>query len=553
MDTKQAESIALLINTIKNKAINTVVLSPGSRNAPLINGFSSFYFNIITAVDERCAAYMALGIVQKKHQPVILACTSGTAVLNYGPAIAEAYYQNIPLLILTADRPTEWLHHAKGQQVQQNNIFKDFTAASYTLNCALPQTVQTVVAEAISVMNLYQRPVHINIPLVEPLYFDIPAIEFTNEQWPEYPSEKVDFTNLLALLNNSKKPIIVVGQNRHTPSVSLSNTLDSVVSMCGIPILAEPLANVHGNMLITNGETLLYRRRFGYADIERFEPDLLITIGTNLLSKQVTTLLNQSSQLNHVHINPYNWFPNSYDKLTCSIPADPTTICKYITNTYKTKDYNWLNLWQEASAEAKLKIETIIGNNTNGELNVLQSMVMAAQGHDLHLGNSLTVRYHQLLQTNSSIECYANRGTGGIDGCISTALGCALVSQRPVIAVTGDLSALYDSNALWQTSLPKGFKLVVFNNGGGSIFTFLPGPKQFPDALPCFVAPHRKSMQPLAQLGNMTYIRSNSTDAGSDFWQTILAMNEPVLIEIESSDIDSSTHLTNIYKQLKEK
>lgn len=512
---KLAQSIAQLL---VYKSIHNVVLSPGSRNAPLTTTFQSHPdINLYSIVDERCAAFVALGMIQKTHNPVAICCTSGSALLNYYPAVSEAFYRNLPLIILSADRPKDKVDQSVGQTIRQENVFENHIGLSVNLtedeSVKGMQYNERLINEALNFAIQKQLPVHINIPFSEPLY----GLEETMCASPKV-IQPIHFDKVLAvneleafakLWNASEKKLVLVGM---FPKDELLQTqINHLLEDPSCIVLSETTSNIHHEKLIDTIDQTIFS--LNEEELETLRPEILLTIGQNIISKKVKDFIAKHPPKVHLNIEPNGNIIDTFDTLTHSFETSPTLFFSqffYLTQN-KTSDYQekWLNL----KNKKRIRHVEYLAQCPFSDLKAMEFILHnLPQNTDLHLGNSSVVRYAQLFEPNSSVEYFSNRGTSGIDGSTSTAIGSAMMSDRPSVLITGDISFFYDSNALWNKYIPENFIIIILNNGGGEIFKFIPGPDKTDALNDYFVTQHQLSAVHLAQMYQFEYISIESLE-----------------------------------------
>ncbi len=527
--------------------IKHAVISPGSRCAPLILAFSrhpSFETKIVP--DERCAAYIALGMAQQSNRPVALICTSGTAALNYAPAIAEAFYQQVPLLILTADRPPEWLDQQDGQTIRQAGCYGKHVKESYLLpvdtSCPDDQWYfERLVSEAVNLANHTPKaPVHLNVPVREPFYpLAGASIEF-NSTVKVIRNFQADlrlsvqhWERLISQIHRYKKILIVCGQNQIDDG--LKYALSQLGQRCQFAIYGDILSNLHGVEQSRQAidAALAY---INESQKKTLCPDLLITFGQSVLSKHWKIFLRHFSINEHWHIQSVPVTADTFQSLTSVIEVEPEyffagllqRIEKSVQADYRS---NWAQL-EEISRQVVQ--ETINQTDSFAELPVMaQIMRQVDQACILHLGNSMPVRYANLFRLkNPGCKVFGNRGTSGIDGCVSTAVGYASLSRQLNIVIVGDMTALYDRNAFWNDLIAENFKLIVLNNQGGGIFTLINGPYQMPELDEFFVTKQPFNLENQAHEFNFNYFRSDSWPSLENALDAFFKAKGPCILEI---------------------
>lgn len=507
--------------------VTNFILSPGSRCAPLTLALVRHAaIHTRTVSDERSAAFIALGMAQASGQTVGLVCTSGTAALNYAPAVAEAFYQQIPLLILTADRPPEWIDQQDGQAIHQQEIYGKHIKASYQLpaDYTHPDAVSfinRVVNEAINLTQTYPfGPVHINVPIREPFYPEADETMTFDEQprvIEEIKNEAIlsrpSYMNLANEWLAFPRKMIVVGQ--HSPDLALQNALYA----CGLynqtPVVADIIANMHQADGIVSAHDLFLMSKEETMP-KNLQPELLITVGNSLISKNLKQFLRKNKPKQHWHIQEAGKVADTFGTLTRIVRSNPTD---FFTKMGEQGFFTYLDAtpnpfythWQQYNSKAKTLLESILGKENKTVFNEFSALaqVMPALPEDshLHLANSMSVRYANFLSLEASqrVGVWANRGTSGIDGSTSTAVGFALTTNKIVTLITGDVAFFYDRNALWHNYLPANLRIILLNNNGGGIFQMIDGPARQPEATEYFATRQTLNAEQTCIDANMKY------------------------------------------------
>lgn len=547
-----------LAKLLEKGGIEHLVVSPGSRNAPLITIFektTSIQSHVI--VDERSAAFYALGIAQQTGKPVALVCTSGTAVLNYAPAIAEAYYQRVPLLILTADRPVEWIDQVDGQTIRQNNIFSNYIRKSLQLpqNCDTQSELwhlDRLVCEAmIAAAFPVAGPVHINIPISEPLYgFEM---EMKNEPKffkilpiESYISENQLF-NLASIWNASEKKMILVGQQKHDPEMEI--LLASLAKDPSVVVLTETLSNVNHPSFIACIDRCL--GVIGKNALE-YAPELLLSFGGPVVSKRIKSFLRNAGIRHHCHVDQSDYQADTYQHLSLVIPTEPLSFLKSLLEVSIPNQSDYSGIWSEISLKAANLHTKFLLDCAYNDLKIFEILFNEfSSDFDIHLANSTPVRYAQLFADQLNQRMFSNRGTSGIDGSISTSAGAAVASNRPTVVISGDLGFFYDSNALWNSKLPSNLKIVLINNGGGGIFRFLPGPDTTGLLESHFEARHQLRAEGLAKTFGLHYFVADSEETLKQLLPAFLMpMQSASILEIISPAEESAATLRAYFSSM---
>ena len=517
------------------KGIRNIVISPGSRNAPLIIGFTeNKNFINYSIVDERCAAFFALGIAQQLDEPVALVCSSGSALLNYYPAISESFYSDIPLVILSADRPSELINIGDGQTIQQENVFQNHILES--ANCiegdAYNLFNEAIINLALNTAISKKGPVHINLPFSEPLYKTIENLTITAKSTPILVAAKKvneDLNPFVKKWNGAKRKLILVGVLK--PNSIEKKYLDILAKDESIIVLTETTSNLHDKNFFPAIDQLI--ASFDKNELIDFEPEILLTFGGMVISKKIKALLRDYSPKEHWHIDPKKandtfFYLTHHFKTTVNLffneflPKIETVKSNYQSNYLSVKEYR---------LKKHKKYISIIPYS---DLKIFSAIVnIMPKNMQLQLSNSSTIRYAQFFNFDKRIDVFCNRGTSGIDGSTSTAIGAAVVSKKETLCVTGDLSFLYDSNALWNNYIPSNFKIIVINNGGGGIFRILPGEKNTNNFDTFFETKHQFTALHLCKMYNLEYTMIHrESELNQNLKSFFSSSDTPKLLEI---------------------
>ena len=530
--------IAELVAVCAAKGIKELVISPGSRSAPLAVYFARHpEIRMHVVVDERSAAYIALGMAQQTENIVALVCTSGTAALNYSPAIAEAFYANIPLLVITADRPPEWIDQMDGQVIHQNGLYGAHVKRCYSLpvDTRHPDAKWQFTRQISEAINLTRAalpgPVHINIPIREPFYqtlHDLPEDLFEpdciapgmiHEINGKCSLDQEQWEYILHSIQQSPKIVILAGQHDYSPE--LISSLKALVKHTGIALLGDLLSNLQTiPAALVHIDTIL--NQVDQDSAENLRPDLLITYGQGILSKNVKAFFRTYAAKEHWHIQETGVVGDLLKSVTNIVRVEPKNFFHELSfgliNYQGNMDFpiHWRRLEQET---LKIQENFFLENRNNYSDFVIGGRVLNSlpEESDLHLANSMTVRYASIIGVkNNNIRVYSNRGASGIDGSLSTAMGHALTTGRLQILLIGDLSFFYDSNGLWNEGIPSNLRIIVFNNHGGNIFTMIEGPQKLSECERYFITPHQRNVACLAKDFDLVYCRADNYGALSD-------------------------------------
>lgn len=504
------------------KGMRHAVISSGSRNAPLVIAFDAQKeIECLSVIDERSAAFFALGIAQQTNLPVAVICTSGSAVLNYAPAVVEAFYQKIPLVVITADRPPEWIDQDDGQTIRQQNIFSNYCKGSYNLPVDANHAddnwyAQRVISEAFNVATEpgNEGTVHVNVPFREPLYKEVEKVETDykiidvlniQRRLPIEHEKK-----LLGTWSDSKKIMVIVGL--HKPYKELNNLLDKLAKNQSVVILTETTSNMQNDKFISNMDAVL--DSLNEEDKKVLHPELLISLGGPVTSKKLKMYLRKYKPSQHWHISVSAAHTDTFQSLTHVLAADETYLFELLSEQHQDKTNRYAEHWQNISSKAHKELETYCSTIPFTDMKVMDIiMEHIPKNSDLHLGNSSPVRYANLFEADSKngIHYYCNRGVSGIDGITSTALGSAYATDKITTLITGDLAFFYDSNALWNKYLCDNFRMIIINNRGGGIFRLIDS-KDTPLLEKYFEAKHSMKVEELVKAHNIPYYSAKNED-----------------------------------------
>ena len=542
------------------KNIKNIVISPGSRNAPLTLGFNlNPYFKTYSIVDERAAAFFALGIAQQIKFPVILVCTSGSALLNYYPAISEAYYSNIPLVILSADRPEKLLNIGDGQTINQKNVFNKNIGYSENLNqndnyflnlFGLRDNNQEKINKALNFSIEKQSPVHINIPFSEPLY------EITN-------SLSVDSINKIPRLNNqnvkkvssfrnkwqnSIKKIILIGVS--SPDLLSKKSIDLLAGDSSLLVLTENTSNVYHPSFCNKIDQLI--APLTNNELKEFRPEILITIGGMIISKKIKAILRDNKPNEHWHIGTHD-ANDTFFCLTKHFKTSPNNIISKLYENFNDNGSDFYNKWDLVISKRKETHKEYLSNLIYCDFKVFDYVLNSIPSKSmLQVSNSSAIRYTQLFDLDSSINVFCNRGTSGIDGSTSTAVGAASVFKGNTVFITGDLSFFYDSNALWNNFIPSSFRVILINNKGGGIFKILTKDNNTELFKKFFETKHDLYAKDLCNMYGFEYFISNDEDTLKNVLNDFYNESEkPKLLEVITDNDYNQDYLLNYFDYIK--
>lgn len=552
--------VQLIVDGCKKVGVTHVVISPGSRNAPLSIAFDEDpHFQVFVVPDERVAAFYAHGMAQKLGKPVVIACTSGSAPLNYYPAIAEAFYQQTPLIVISADRPVEWVDQGDGQTIRQERVFDQMVLKSAQLNEIHSDNqrwhFERKLSEVLQAANGTRKgPVHLNVPFSEPLYETTGDIHLL-KNWVELAETQSTLARnsknkLETLWNGSEKRLIIVGQQER--DTDLQEVLEKLALDGSIAILTEHTSNVFSPYFVSNIDRTL--NIIPESEVKAFHPDCIVTIGGAIISKKIKVFLRQS-KAPVIRFGEDFPFMDTYQHLRFTAPVPALSGLEFLLelvqkNPHKSRfGFAWKKIDQFGSDDQKL----ICAAQPWSDLKAMEFVMDVIPDYcNLHISNSSLIRYALLFDPIKTVNYWCNRGTSGIDGSSSTAVGAAIVSpNEPHVLVTGDLSFFYDSNAWWSKYLPSNLRIILVNNGGGDIFNIIPGPKSTNQWKKIFVAEQELSAKELAKTYDLEYFHASSHSDLDEQLEPFFAESangKPKLLEINTMNEQNSAVLEAYFK-----
>jgi len=558
------EGIHALIMACREFGVKDVVISPGSRNAPITISFNqSGLFTCHSIADERVAAFYAMGISLATSKPVAVVCTSGSAALNLAPAIAEAYYLKVPLIAITADRPLAWTDQGNGQTIRQEGIYKNYIRDWYSLYSE-PSCRDEIwmnrrrLSECFNKATVSERgPIHINVPLAEPLYgtksypFSIKPNFYKRISAVKLPSEDTIDT-LSTRANRAKRIMILVGQS--TPSLKLQKLLNSWSELKNVVILTETTSNSYVPKAIDTIDRIVMSIKDSSL-LEEMLPDVLITCGGYIVSKKIKALLREFQPDEHWHIDDTDESLDTFQSLTREINCKPEPFLEALLKEMNETDSDYSEKWAYLKHIGETAHNDYLQNIPFSDFAAFRDILKSLKpGTVLHMANSTPVRYIQLFGYQKDLNYYGNRGTSGIDGCTSTAAGIAKKQpEKEHLLITGDTAFLYDSNALWNRAFPQNLKIVVINNSGGGIFRIIEGPDQLEELEEFFETHHEADISKLSEAFGFNYfIAKNDKDL-------IQSLNDfsnykgAAILEVKTQPTANPEVLKNYFKFIRSK
>ena len=522
----------IIVASCKARGIKHIVISPGSRNAPLTISFTETpFFECYSIVDERSAAFFAMGLSMKQKMPVALVCTSGSALLNYYPAIAEAFYSGIPLVAISADRPPYRIDIGDGQTIRQKNVFQNHIGYSAHLKLdvdhsrhKIEEYAPELLGESQDQINAFNGleisksldfalhnglPVHINTPFEEPLYEVQNGIEFSDDSAlskSPHGEKEFDISSCREQWASAKRKMVLIGVS--APNEFERETLELLAGDPSVLVFTETTSNTHHTNFFPSIDSIVFpieksknREELSLA----LQPEVLLTFGGMIVSKKIKAFLRKYRPQSHWHVGKHE-FNDTYFSLTGHIDIDSDSFLKALYSKYEPISSDYFSFWNKAKLRYHKKRETYLKTIPFSDFWVFGLGIPKIPAkYQVHLANSSTVRYAQLFDLEPSLEIFCNRGTSGIEGSTSTAIGASIYNDKPTLLITGDLSFFYDSNALWNNYIRSDFRIMIINNSGGGIFRILPGKSDSQNFETYFETRHHLKAKKLSELYGFDY------------------------------------------------
>ena len=545
------ENVNILTALLVKEGITKAVVCPGSRNSPIVHNLCACPdITCYPVTDERSAGFVALGMTLADNDPVAVCVTSGSALLNIAPAAAEAYYQNRPLIIISADRPVQWIDQQDGQTIHQQNAL----SPNVRKNVTLPEPhddeerwyCNRLVNEALNASTIDGGgPVHINVAIGEPL-FDYRVLQLPDERRTILHRAVTDVARVCEVAADffcGEKPMIVLGQI--LPEV-VGNSLEAIEALKRVTVvIQEKLADDDICPSQPIDEVL---KRIG--DDVSYRPDHLIYMGGTVVSKQLRQFLRQCPCKISVVVNERGDCCDTFMHTTDIIQGTPEDVLGILANeTESVGEKDFVEKWNKVFGEAKAIRRK--ARPRYSQLSVVKAFHEKMREHDidgeLFYGNSSAVRLGNIF---SDQYIYVNRGVNGIEGSLSTAVGYALAHQdeEDVYCVIGDLSFFYDQNALWNEKLPPNLSILLLNNGGGGIFHQLPGLEHSPYRDSAIAGRHTVSAKGICLAHDLVYLSAhNEKELAKNLDRFFNAEEGPVLLEVFTHSEDDAQALKDYY------
>ena len=505
------ENVNILTTLLVAHGIRHAVVCPGSRNSPIVHNLNECPdITCYPVTDERSAGFYALGMTQALNEPVVVCVTSGTALLNLAPAVAEACYQHRPLVVISADRPPQWIDQLDGQTLPQPDALGRFVQKAVSLPDPHDEEehwyCNRLVNEALIIRH---APVHINVPISEPL-FDYSISELPAErkiELTEADASSITQSYIARMFMQAKRPMLISGQ-------PMNPHLDEAVCLVG--------------------------------DDESYVPDFVLYTGGSIVSKRVKRFLRKAKET--WAVNSTGEVNDTFQNLTHVIQGDGEVMADLIRLNLEQQPHPFVQRWEELLARVRQQAETY--EPAYSQMAAVKSLEAKVGDDVVHYANSTAIR---LANIYAKHYVYCNRGVNGIDGSLSTAAGFSVVSDEKVFCVTGDLSFFYDSNALWNQNLKGNFRILLLNNGRGGIFNLLKGLDQSPARDKFVAAEHHTTAEGICQQNNVTYLKAENMEEMQQGIDTLLYIesDRPVLLEVFTDASEDERVYKDYYHSLR--
>ncbi len=545
---------SVIVEELARSGLDAVCIAPGSRSTPLTVAFMQHpSIETFIHLDERCAAFFALGRAMASQKPVAVLCTSGTATANFFPAIIEAQQSHVPLLILTTDRPPELRHSGANQTIDQIKLYGD--QVLWAVDVALPEAepspltirnLQTLACRAYACADgMVKGVVHLNFPFRKPL--EPTSVSTDNTTLPEMRDESEPFTSfsrgrivpssqqintLAAIIENHEQGIIVCGPN--CPSGEFPKAINALSKISSYPILADPLSGLRfdqnqGGTVIGAYDTFLH---------PAFpQPDVILRFGKVPTSTSLNTYIGASNADYFVQVAENGVWADDSHRTTHFVHADAALLCQEVSQLLTPREAGW----QSQFIENERTVWQVFENyDAFFDGQVLHDIVdLLPDGANLFIGNSLPVRHLDQFAKPSekSIHIYGNRGASGIDGIISSALGVKSSTNQPTILVIGDISFYHDMNGLLSAKNHP-ITIVLLNNNGGGIFHRLPISNFEPPFTEAFLTPHHLNFEPAAQMYGLDFVRVVDKTSFKKAFTESISSSQSTIIEVKTDARD---------------
>ena len=546
------ENVNILTALLVAHGVRYAVCCPGSRNSPIVHNLHACPdIECYPVTDERSAGFYALGMSQVLKEPVVVCVTSGTALLNLAPAVAEAYYQHIPLVVISADRPQAWIDQLDGQPLPQPDALGRFVKKAVSL----PEShddesrwyCNRLVNEALLETHHHgYGPVHINVPISEPLF------DYTVSELPEERSicllnprcYKSLLLECVGQLYTSRKPMVIIGQ------MSTEGLLPQdlyAISLFAV-VLNESLSVGKGG---AHFDEVLY----AVGDNPDYQPDFVLYLGDTLVSKRLKQWL-RNLKVTHIWaVTEDGSIHDTSMQLYGVIEGHPADVIDDLVDSAGIKAVQsteeFKTRWDKVLAKVNKRVDNYQpAYSQMAAVKCFEESLGTAEDEHVHYANSTAIRLANIYARHF---VYCNRGVNGIEGSLSTAAGFSVVTDETVYCVIGDLSFFYDQNALWNQNLCGNLRILLLNNGRGGIFNLLKGLEESPARDQFVAAEHHTSAEGICQQNHITYLKAENMDEMQQGIDTLLYIesDRPVLLEVFTDSTEDERAFRDYYGKLR--
>ncbi len=552
-----------IVRLLERHGVKKAIVSPGSRNAPLLVALSrNQSISKEVVVDERCAAFIALGYSLVSQEPVALVCTSGTALLNYAPAIAEAYYRRIPLIVISADRPKEWIGQDDSQTIVQPGALSNYVKRSYDISTGQTENdiwyANRVVNDALlTALSGRIGPVHINLQLDEPLgeicddSSDAADDVFCRKITMLKPKSVMDASCANALGEKIASPCkVMIIAGFLNPDKMLNDALLRLSRMPNIVVLTETIANLHGDTFINSIDAVL--SGLNEERLDDLVPDMVISTGGALVSRHIKQYIRRHKVREHWHVGEMDDTVDCFKQLTMRVEMSPSVFFSQLASGMPTHEAesDYAHRWEVAKNRAGSLTTAYAARSPWSDFKAFSILIpLIPKRWNVHFSNGTAIRYAQIFGDRRYHRCDCNRGVSGIDGCTSTAVGASLAYKEDVtLLVSGDMSARYDIGAIGSGCLSPRFKMIVIDNGGGGIFRFISSTSGLDIREEMFCHPQSESIGEIADsMGFKVYAASDENELRAAFSAFASESESPALLLIHTPAEESAEILKNYF------
>lgn len=539
------KSVQYLVAMLKKKGIKNVVVSAGTSHDAIARSLENdSFFKTYNIVDERSAAFFAIGLIQELNEPVAICCTAGTAAVNYRTGVTEAFSRRLPLVVITADKNPYYLNQQEDQMLNQSNLFDSVIKHSVSLPMIKDQKDEWYCKRLINEVLLELDhhgigPVHINIPIEEGLlaiddWFTtttLPEVELVN-RIDMQTSENIWKDKFMSLKN--KKVLIICGQNYHIKESMIKN-IEKISKNYNCIFSVDKLSNLHcEGTLETSRAALLTKQENSF---KKLVPDVVITIAGNVAWDGKFSLKGFKNIFEHWIINGDGKVQDYYKNLTNIFECTTEDFLEQMAKYSVDKNNSYYNLWKNTNDIFK------IPEFEYSNLYVTQKLMNnIPQQSILNLGNSSTIRLAQYFDLDENVQVYCNRGIHGIDGCMSAFIGQSSVTNKLSFLIVGDLTFFYDMNALWNRYVNKNVRIMLVNNEGAALFHFNQGLEKFPTLNENVAADHNATAKGWAESRGLKYLSSHNKEEFDKVLDEFTSdkSEQPIILEVFTKKEDDA-------------